>query len=111
MNDESQEAKELAHRAGVQAKHAAKNAARAAKTAVEPIAEAVVDEAEETAQKIEGTAEDAVATARRVNSRALSSMAEDMGWGFFALSVSLYTGAIAINKFRDAFAGRRRVLG
>lgn len=88
-----------AKRATKQAGHAAKNGAQAAKLTVEP----VVD-------NIEDAAEGVVDAARRVDTRTLSRLAGDTGQGFIALSVALWAGAIAANKFRGAFAGRNQVM-
>jgi hypothetical protein len=111
LTDEKQtEAEELAHRAASQAKNAAKNSGRAAKAVAEPVVETVVDEARDTAQKFENTAGDVARVARRVNPKILSRMSSDTGVAFLALSASLYAGAVAFNKFRVAYAGRKQVL-
>jgi hypothetical protein len=107
LSDDS--AKELADRAGDQAKHAAKNSGRAAKAAAEPVAEAVAEEARDTAHKLEGTADDAVRAARKINVGVLGKMSSDTGVGFLALSLAIYSGAVAYSKFRQA-AGRTTVV-
>lgn len=121
MTDDSQqnaeEAARLAKQAKGQGRAAAKNAGRAAqrgarvaRAAAEPVVDAVVDEAQDTVEKLEGTAEDAVKTARRINPRVLSRISGDTGQGFIALSVALWAGTIAFNKFRGAYEGRSHVL-
>lgn len=110
MSDSNGEAAELAERAAKQGKQASKNAARAARVAAEPVVEHVVDSARDVTNKLEGTAEDAIRTASRVNPKTLSRISGDTGVGFLALSVSLYAGAIAVNKFRAVYAGRNAVI-
>lgn len=95
MDDQSKkEAAELAARAGKQMRHSANNAAEAAEVVVE------------------GAAADVAAAghkaARRLSPRGLSVIAGDMGVGMFALSVCLYSGALAFSKFDAAFRGRGR---
>lgn len=112
MTDEEKqaEAAELAKRARAEGKNAAKNAAQAVKAGAEAAEDAVAEEVQDTAQKLEGTAEDAVEAARRVNPWVLGRISSDTGIGFFALSVSIYSGAIAFYKFRSAIAGRSHVM-
>lgn len=110
MTDESQNAAtEHAKQAAGQGKAAARNAGKALRTVAEPAMEAVAEEARDTAQKLEGTAEDAVNVARRVDPRVLSRISGDTGVGFLALSVSLYAGAVAFAKFRQAYSGRSHI--
>lgn len=110
MSEESADAKKLAGRAGRQAKQAGRNAGRAAKAGAEAAADAVADEARETADKVEGTVDDAVDAARKVNVGVLGRMSSDVGVGFLALSVSIYAGAIAYAKFRQAASGGSQVI-
>jgi ATP phosphoribosyltransferase regulatory subunit HisZ len=109
----TQEAQDLASKAGVQTKQAGRQAKAAARTggkAVKAAAEPVVEEARDTANKFEGTAEDAVEAARKVNLGVLSRMSSDTGVGFLALSVAIYSGAVAYYKFRQAASGRSQVI-
>ena len=99
MSDKDEEAQELAGRAGRQAKSAAKNAGRATAAAAEDVA----DEAKETVQ-------DAARQARRVNVGMIGHITSDLSIGFFATTVSIYSGVIAYHKFRQAFAGRSNVV-
>jgi hypothetical protein len=55
-------------------------------------------------------AEETVDTVRRFNPRGLAGLSGDTGTGFLALSVALYAGTIAFNKFRSVYAGRGRAL-
>lgn len=111
MSDEKNgEAAELAKKAAREARAAAKDAGRAAKIVAEPALDAAAEEAQDTARKFEATAEDAVSAARRINPWVLSRISSDTGIGFFALSVSIYAGAIAVNKFRQAAAGRTALM-
>ena len=103
-------AKEQARQAGSQTRAAVKSAGRAARDAAEPVVEAVADEARDAAEKLEGTAEDAVNAAKRINVGVLGKISSDTGVGFLALSVSLYSGAIAYAKFRQALSGRSQVI-
>lgn len=104
MSDENQEeAKQLARKAAREAKAAARDASRAAKVVVEPVIDAAAEEAQDTAHKFEDTA-------RRVNPWVLSRISSDTGQGFIALSVALWAGTIAVNKFRGAYAGRTAVM-
>jgi hypothetical protein len=108
--EQKQEAAELAKRARGQSKAAAKNGARAVKTVAEPVIDAVHEEAVDTVNKLEGTADDAIRTARTINPRVLSRISGDTGQGFIALSVAIWAGTIAVNKFRGAYAGRNAVM-
>lgn len=113
MSDASQEAeqaKEQAGQAASQAKAAAKSSGRALRDVAEDAAETVADEARDTAEKLEGTAQDAVRTAKKVNVGVLSHISGDLGVGFLALSVSIYSGAVAYAKFRQAASGRSQVI-
>lgn len=100
-SNETEEVAELAQRARTQSRHAAQNVGRAARAVAEPVLESTAEDITDTAEKFEGTAEDAVRAAG-----ALSHRAQDAGWAFLALSVSLYAGAEAYNKFRGVFSGR-----
>lgn len=107
MNDEEKEAAaEHAKQALGQGKAAVRNATEAAKSVAEPVAEAAAEEVKDNVHKLEGTAQDAAKAVRRVSPESLAHRAADAGWGCFALSVSIYAGAIAFNKFRDAIEGR-----
>lgn len=91
-NEDMQEARTHLGRAGRQGRHAAKNVSQAAQNG----ASAGVDEAKDAA--------------RRLNVRGLSGITGDAGTGFLALSVALYAGAIAYNKFGSAIKGRGRAV-
>lgn len=91
---DKREAAELAARSARQLKHSASNAADAAETVTEAAAADIAQAGHKAA--------------RRISPRGLSAIAGDMGVGFFALSVSLYAGAIAFSKFDAAFRGRGR---
>lgn len=106
---ENENAEELAQRAKEQAKHSAKNSGRALKAAAEPMMAAAADEARDTADKLEGTAQDAVTAARKLNPQVLSRLSGDTGIAFLAVSMSLWSGAIAFNKFRQVLSGRGHV--
>jgi len=93
---DKQEAAEHAARAARQAKHAGKNAGRAAAEGAEYVAEEVIG----TSQKV----------IKRFSPRGLAAISGDTGTGFLALSVALYAGAIAYNRFQSAFDGRRRAV-
>lgn len=115
--DNTQEAKELAEkagrqakRAGSQAKAATKTSGRALKAAAEPVVETVAEEAQDTADKLEGTAQDAARAAKKVNLGVLRRISSDTGVGFLALSVAIYAGAVAYDKFRQAASGRKQVI-
>ena len=91
-----QEAQEHAARAARQAKYASQNAGRAAAEGAEYIADEVI-----------GTGRKA---AKRFSPRGLAAISGDTGTGFLAMSVALYAGAIAFNRFRSAIDGRRRAV-
>lgn len=86
-------------RAGRQSRHAAKNLAHAAGS-----------EASLIADEIEGAADEVAETAKHINVRGLSSLTGDAGTGFLALSVALYAGVIAYNKFGAVVKGRGRAV-
>lgn len=94
QDKDKQEAAELAARAATQAKHAGQNAARSVDTVAEAAAADVAAAGHQAA--------------RRISPRGLSAIAGDMGVGFFALSVCLYSGALAFSKFDAAFRRRGR---
>lgn len=102
-NEEKQEASRKAKLATEQMKHAAKNTARATKAVAEPAFNGAVDVAEDVMDDVSDAAS-------RISPSALGRISGDAGVGFLALSVTLYAGAIAINKFRSAFAGRDTVI-
>lgn len=110
MTDDAAKAKEQAAQAGHQTKAAVKSGSRAAKNAAEPVVEAVANEARDAAEKLEGTAEDAVNAVRRIDVGVLGKISSDTGVGFLALSVSIYSGAIAYAKFRQALSGRSHIV-
>lgn len=110
MSDEAQEAKEKAQQARGQAKAAARNAGGAVKAGAEAAGDAVADGARDTAEKVEATAEDAVRAARKVDVGVLGHISGDLGVGFLALSVSIYSGLVAYAKFRQAASGRSQVI-
>jgi hypothetical protein len=93
---DKQEATEHAARAARQAKHASKNAGRAAVEGAEYAAEEIL----ETGRK----------ATKRFSPRGLAAISGDTGTGFLALSVALYAGAVAFNRFRSAIDGRRRAV-
>lgn len=113
-DDRQQEAAETAKRAKGEAKAAARDAGRAAKAASEPVVEAVRDEAHETAEKARGTAQDAAeavhSAASRVNPTIIAHLSSDLGVGFFATAVSIYSGLIAAHKFKGVYAARKLVV-
>jgi hypothetical protein len=85
---DKQEAAEHAARAARQARHATKNAGRAAAEGAEYVAE-------EGKRRI-----------KRFNLPGLAAISSDTGIGFLALSVSLYAGVIAFDRFNSAYHGR-----
>jgi hypothetical protein len=87
-----------------------KTAGRAARDAAEPVVEAAADEVRDVAHKVEGTAQDAVQTAKKVDVGVLGHISGDLGVGFLALSVSIYSGLVAYAKFRQAASGRSQVI-
>lgn len=104
MSDQGKhEARAHLGRAGRQSRDAARNAAEAAKLATSPIVEDVEHAAEET---VETTKE----VSKRINIRGLSAISGDTGTGFLALSVALYAGAVAYNKFSAVVKGRGRAV-
>jgi len=111
---DKREAREHLRRAGRQGRHAARNAGRAARFG----AEAAADETKETlahaAEHVEGTAERVVEEAKEVtpklSARGLAALSSDMGIGFFATAVSLYSANIAYHSFRAAFQNRGRMV-
>jgi hypothetical protein len=103
-------AKEQAAQTVSQARAATKSASRAAKDAAEPVVEAVADEVRDTAEKVEGTAHDAAEAVKKVDIGVLGKMSGDTGVAFLALSVCIYSGAIAYAKFRQAASGRSQVI-
>lgn len=108
--DLADKAEEQARQAGSQAKAAAKTGGKAVKTAAEPVVEAVAEEARDTADKLEGTAYDAARAAKKVNVGVLGRMSGDTGVGFLALSVAIYSGAVAYAKFRQVASERSQVI-
>jgi hypothetical protein len=109
-DQDKDKAKEQAGQAVSQAKAAAKSTGRAARDAAEPVVEAVADEARDTAEKVEGTIHDVADAAKRIDVGVLGRMSSDTGVGFLALSVCIYSGAVAYAKFRQAAAGRSSVI-
>ena len=111
MSDENaQEAKTRAKRAGTQAKHAGRNAGGAAKAAAKAGAERAEEVAEEVADNVEEVAEEAVRQVRRVNVGVLGKMSSDTGVGFLALSICIYSGTVAFMKFRQAASGSSNII-
>lgn len=98
-NPNREEASELGKRASKQGKNAAKNAGKAVQVAAEP----VLEEAEEKA-------EEAVRTAKRINPLGLSRLTGNTGQGFLALSVAIFAGTFAVNKFRGVYMTRNQVV-
>lgn len=109
-NEDKDKAKEQAAQAGHQARAAAKSGGRALRHAAEPVVEAVADEARDTAEKVEGTVNDVADAARRIDVGVLGKMSSDTGVGFLALSVCIYSGAVAYAKFRQAASSRSNVI-
>ena len=101
---DKQEAREHLGRAGRQGRHAARNVARAAHLG----AEAAVDETKEVAGDV---AEEVRVVAPRLSARGLAAISGDTGMGFFALAVSIYSGAIAYQRFRSAILASGRAVG
>jgi len=89
---DKQEAAEHAVRAAKQAKHASKNAGRAA------------------AEGAEYVAEEGKRRLKRFSLPGLAAISSDTGIGFLALSVSLYAGIIAFDRFNSAYTGRYHVV-
>jgi hypothetical protein len=123
---DKQEANEHARRAASQAKNAAKNTGRAARAAasagvdtakdvgddfydaakdrgsevidgVKEVAGDIADRPRPTGRKVGGT---------RPSARGLAVLTGDMGQGFIALTVALWAGSIAFQKFGAAFDAR-----
>lgn len=109
-DEEKQEAAELARKSAREARAAAKDAARAAKVVAEPVIDAAADEVQDTVHKLEGTAEDAARSARKIDPMTVSDIAQHTGWGFLALSVSVYAAIISGKQFRSAFEGRKYLM-
>lgn len=66
----------------------------------------VVQDVVETAAE---QAEEGVETMKRVDPRVLSRISSDTGQGFMALSVAIWAGTFAYNKFRVAYVGRKAI--
>src|SRR3954465_4314656 len=111
---DKQEARELAARAARQSQQAAKNAGRAAKAAAPIVAETAGDAAEKVndaaEEAVDAVVDATVKTTRKFSPRILSSISSDTGVGFLALSVAIYAGAIAFNKFGAAYSQSSRVV-
>jgi len=101
--DKKDEAAEKAVRAAKQFKHSARNTGGAAEAAAEYVAE----EAAEVADKV---TDGLRARASRVQPHVMAYAVRQVGWGFVAMSLSVYTGAIAANKFKTAFDMRKAFL-
>lgn len=100
MSDQDkQEAAELAARAGTQGKNALKNTGRAGRAAALHAADVTENAAEETVEVVSETT-------KHVGSRLLSKITSDTSIGFLAMSVSIYAGVIALNKFGLVIARR-----
>lgn len=123
MADEQakQEAATHGRRAVSQTKRAGRNATRAAQLAAKPAAQEVTETAKDAANGAvdaaetvaEGTAEAARTVERhapRLSAKGLAAISGDTGTGFFALSVALYSAAVAYHKFRAAYQGRGRAV-
>lgn len=112
MSDDEQidEAAEAAKSAGRNARKAGKNAVKVVQVGTGAVVEVAADELAEAAEKLEGTAQDVVDAARRVNPRVLSRISSDAGQGLMALSVAIWAGTLAANKFRGVYAGRKAVM-
>lgn len=114
QDKQEQEARELRNRAGRQSQHAAKNATKAARIAGEVAAEETQDSLMHAAGEAQEGAEEVAETTKRVvpriSARGLAAISGDTGTGFLALAVSIYSGAIAYQKFRSAIEGRGRAI-
>lgn len=110
-----------AKRAAQQSKHAAKNATKAAKLAAEPVAQELKHAATETEEAAARglTAVEARAMrasertkdkAKRINTKGLAALSSDTGQGFIALSVALWAGSIAFNRFSKVYNTRGRAI-
>ena len=62
------------------------------------------------ADTAESVAGEASRQAKRISPRVLAAMSGDMGTGFFALTVAIYSSVIAYNKFAAAFARHDQVI-
>lgn len=110
MSDkDKQEARELAARAARQSQQAAKNAGRAAKAAAPIVAETAGDAAEKVNDAAEEAVDAAMQTTKKFGPRVLSKLSSDTGVGFFALSVAVYAGALAFNRFGAAYSSSKVV--
>jgi hypothetical protein len=105
MSDQDkQEAAELAARAATQGKHAVRNTGRAGRAAALHAADVTESVAEETVEAVSETT-------KHVGSRLFSKITSDTSIGFLAMSVSIYAGVIALNKFGLAISRRNAVPG
>lgn len=117
----AEDANAHAQRAKQQSKHAAKNATKAAKLAAEPVAQ----EIKHTAIRTEAVAADGLHTVegqavrasektkdkvKRINTKGLAALSGDTGQGFIALSVALWAGSIAFNRFSKVYNTRGRAI-
>jgi len=113
-NQEKKEAREHLGRAGRQGRHAAKNVARAAQLGVEVAVDETKDTLTHAASHVETAAEHVVEDVKEVtpklSARGLAALSSDMGIGFFATAVSLYSANIAYHSFRTAFQTRGRAV-
>lgn len=126
--EDKQEAKEHAERAGTQAKHAVKNTGRAAAAAAAAAADGAEDfydaakdrapdviegakDTAETAADLGGTAVKKTGRkASRVNPWGIAAITGDTGQGFMALTVAIWAGTISFNKFSSAYHNRGRAV-
>lgn len=110
-----QEAREHLSQARRQAGQAARHATKAAKIVGEVAAEETGDALRHSADEVKEVASDVAEETKRVapkfSARGLAAISSDTGIGFMALSVSIYSGAIAFYKFKAAFDGRGRAIG
>lgn len=108
-----QEAAEHLARAGKQGRHATRNVARAAQTGATVIVDEAKDglthAAHDVADGVEYVADEVKTHAPRISARGVSVLTGDLGVGFLATSVSIYSGVVAVHAFKRAIAARGTV--
>lgn len=98
-DDNRREAANLAKRSGRQGKHAVRNAGKAAQVAAQPVLE-----------EVQAATEEVVKKTKRVSPLGLSHLSGNTGQGFLAMSVAIYAGVYAANKFRGVYINRDQVI-
>ena len=98
-DDNRRDAANLAKRSGRQGKHAVRNAGKAAQVAAQPALE-----------EVQEVTEDVVKKAKRVSPLGLGRLSGNTGQGFLAMSVAIYAGVYAVNKFRGVYINRDQVI-